>query len=287
MTRTSRHDAGLHTYLAEIGRTPLLTAEDERRLARAAAAGSREAFDTLVAANLRFVVAVARRHTGRGLLMPDLVAEGNLGLIHAVSKFDPEAGYRFTTYAWWWITQAILKAVRDQPPMVRIPSRMIDRIQRWKRAAEALRADHGRAPLPTELAAALDLSRTVLGRVESAARLAEHNTRAGAVDDAAPRPLTAVTDETARPPGDQASRREELAALQRMLGRLNPRERRILSLRYGLEDGEPRNLRRIGELLELSHERVRVLEKQALRVLRSTLAPHGDGDPAREGSLGA
>ena len=287
MARTSRTDADLRAYLDEIGRTPLLTAEQERDLARAAAAGSREDFDALVAANLRFVVAVARRHVGRGLSLTDLIAEGNVGLIHAVSKFDPEAGYRFTTYAWWWITQAIRKAVRDQPPMVRIPSRMIDRIQRWKRAVETLRTDHGREPLPSELAAALDLSRTVVARVEAAARLAEHNTRVGAGDEAAALPVTTVTDELAPPPGEQAVRREELAALQRMLGRLAPRERRILRLRYGLEDGQPRNLRAIGELLELSHERVRVLEQQALRVLRSSLARHADDGPAREGAAGA
>ena len=269
----SRHEPALGAYLGAIGRTPLLTAEQECRLARQAAAGSREAFDTLVVSNLRFVVTIARRHVGRGLPLSDLIAEGNVGLIHAVGRFDPDAGCRFTTYAWWWITQAILNAVRCQPSTVRIPSRMIDRITRWKRAAEALRQQTGREPMHSELAAVLDLSRRVAGRVEQALALAERSARVAVGDDASPRPVDTVTDDLEPAPVDQAARREELAAMQRMLGRLGPRERRILTLRYGLGGAEPHNLRAIGELLELSHERVRILEKQALTLLRSALDP--------------
>jgi RNA polymerase primary sigma factor len=268
-------DPLFRAYLRELGRVELLSAEQERCLARQAAAGSRAAHDALVVANLRFVVAVARRHLGRGLPLPDLVAEGNLGLLEAVARFNPDAGCRFTTYAWWWVTEGIRSALRNQPALVRVPARMAQRMRRWRRAAHELRERHGREPSSRELAAALDLSRLAAARVEAA--LATSGRSPLAAGNSSPRPLEELPDEGTGHPGEAAAQHEEVAGLRRALARLGAREQRILRLRFGLDGGEPRNLRDVGARLDLSHERVRLLERRALARLRASLAAHAPG----------
>jgi RNA polymerase primary sigma factor len=261
----------VEAYLQEIGRVPLLTAVQERGLARALRAGDVEARAALVAANLRLVVSVARQFMRRGLSMQDLVGEGNLGLIRAADKFDPDAGCRFSTYATWWIMQSIRLALRSQVRVVRIPNHMLDRLTLRQRTVARLLDVLGREPTESELMLALGLAgpaaRRLIESVETAGRrVASLSTAPSHEDHASLAEL--IADPSLRAPGEALDTHEELRRLLSLVGLLDDRRRQVLQLRFGMSGGRPQTLDEIGRHLGLTRERVRQLEQQALEWLR-------------------
>jgi len=265
------HRAAMDVYLKEIGRVPLLTAARERELARAARAGDEGARAALVAANLRLVVSIARRFMRRGLAMPDLVGEGNLGLIRAADKFDPEAGCRFSTYATWWVMQSIRIALRNQVRVVRVPSHMLDRLTLRHRTLGRLRESLGREPTEAELALAMGLdgptARRLRESVETAGRRVTSLSTAPSHEDTAGR-AELVADSRAEVPGEALDTHDEVRRLLALVGLLDDRRRTVLLLRFGIDGGPIRTLDEIGRMLGLTRERVRQLEQQALEWLR-------------------
>jgi len=274
------HDPALKQYLEEIGSFPLLSAQQELELARCVAERSDpEAKRRLIVANLRLVVSVARQFRGRGLDLMDLIEEGNLGLIHAAERFDPARGFRFSTYATWWIKRAIRRAVNSSARTVRVPLYMVELAARAKQVQAALRAEMGREPPMEVLARRLGLSapraRALLRvlRAETRSLDREVTTGSGAAVS-----LAAVLHSADAPrPEDEVLGRMELEALERMLASIDEREARVLSLRFGLDGDGPMTLRQAGKVLGLSRERVRQLEKRALKKLKEAMIGAGYG----------
>ncbi|MDR0890270.1 MAG: RNA polymerase sigma factor RpoD [Oscillospiraceae bacterium] len=254
-------------YLKEIGRVNLLTVEEEQELAKSMAEGNIPARQKMVEANLRLVVSIAKRYTGRGLPFLDLIQEGNLGLIKAVSKFDYEKGYKFSTYATWWIRQSISRAIADHARTIRIPVHMVETINRVSRATHELVQELGRDPSPAEIADKLGLS---MEKVEEVMRVAQEpislETPVGEEDDSHLGDF--IQDEDASEPSDMASYamlREKMSAI---LKTLTPREEKVLCLRYGLLDGKMHTLEEVGLVFDVTRERIRQIEAKALRKLR-------------------
>lgn len=260
-------DDPVRMYLKEIGRVPLLTAEEEVALAKRMEAGDEEAQKRLAEANLRLVVSIAKRYVGRGMLFLDLIQEGNLGLIKAVGKFDYTKGYKFSTYATWWIRQAISRAIADHARTIRIPVHMVETINRVSRANHELLQELGHEPSPEEIAHKLHLP---LEKVEEVMRIGQEpislETPVGEEDDSHLGDF--IQDDEAEEPADAASYamlREQLAGV---LKTLTPREERVLRLRYGLTDGRMHTLEEVGEEFNVTRERIRQIEAKALRKLR-------------------
>ena len=253
-------DDPVKTYLKEIGRVPLLSAEEEAALARAAQAGDEDARRRLSEANLRLVVSVAKRYAGRGLPFLDLIQEGNLGLMKAAEKFEPDRGFKFSTYATWWIRQSITRAIADQGRTIRIPVHLVESINRVKKTAGELLRRTGREPTAEEIAAQLDMEPA---RVRELIQLAQDpislETPVGEEEDAHLEDFIQA-DEAGR----QLLRRE----LMNVLKSLTPREERVIALRFGLEDGRARTLEELGREFNVTRERVRQIEAKALRKLR-------------------
>lgn len=250
-------------------------AAERDRLAAAAAAG-RRARARMTEANLRLVVSVARRHTGRGLSLLDLVQEGNIGLMRAIGKFDPELGFKFSTYAVWWIRQAINRALADQARTIRIPGHMVEWINKLGRARGRLRTELGREPEPAELAAALDVTVERLAAIEEFARREPVSLHApvGAEGDGE---LGDLIEDRDAPPLDDAIGRALLRrAVARALGELTEREAGVIGLRYGLTGAKPKSLAEIGEVYGVTRERIRQVEAKAMSKLRL---------PSRAGTL--
>ena len=260
-------DDPVKTYLKEIGRVPLLTAEQEADLARAAQAGDEQARSALSEANLRLVVSVAKRYVGRGLPFLDLIQEGNLGLMKAAEKFEPERGFKFSTYATWWIRQAITRAIADQGRTIRIPVHLVESINRVKKTAGELLRRTGREPTAEEIAAQLDMEPA---RVRELIQLAQDpislETPVGEEEDAHLEDF--IQDEDAGVPVDEAGRQLLRRELLHVLKSLTPREERVITLRFGLEDGRARTLEELGKEFNVTRERVRQIEAKALRKLR-------------------
>ena len=261
----------MDAYLHEIGRLPLLTAQQERELARALRAGDGAARATLVAANLRLVVSIARQFVRRGLTMQDLVGEGNLGLIRAADKFDPEAGYRFSTYATWWIMQSIRLALRSQVRFVRIPNHTLDRLALRLRTRARLVESLGREPSEAELSLALGVAgsaaRRLLDSVETAGRRVASLSTAPSEEDSASL-VDLIEDTRLQAPGEALDANEELRRMLSLVGLLDSRRREVLTLRFGMSGLPPQTLDEIGRHLGLTRERVRQIEQQALDWLR-------------------
>ena len=254
-------------YLKEIGKIPLLTPEQEQELASRLAEGDEQAYDKMIEANLRLVVSIAKRYVGRGLPFLDLIQEGNLGLIKAVGKFDHTKGYKFSTYATWWIRQSISRAIADHARTIRIPVHMVETINRVARANHELLQELGRDPTAGEIAHRLHLP---LEKVEEVMRVSQDpislETPVGEEDDSHLGDF--IPDDEAYEPADAAAYallREQLAGV---LKTLTPREEKVLCLRYGLTDGKMHTLEEVGEKFNVTRERIRQIEAKALRKLR-------------------
>ena len=260
-------DDPVKVYLKEIGRVPLLSAEEEATLARAAQAGDEDARRRLSEANLRLVVSVAKRYAGRGLPFLDLIQEGNLGLMKAAEKFEPDRGFKFSTYATWWIRQSITRAIADQGRTIRIPVHLVESINRVKKTAGELLRRTGREPTAEEIAAQLDMEPA---RVRELIQLAQDpislETPVGEEEDAHLEDF--IQDDEAGVPADEAGRQLLRRELMNVLKSLTPREERVIALRFGLEDGRARTLEELGREFNVTRERVRQIEAKALRKLR-------------------
>ena len=264
-------DDPVRMYLKEIGRVPLLTAEQERELAMRMESPDEEehteAQKELAEANLRLVVSIAKRYVGRGMLFLDLIQEGNLGLIKAVEKFDYRKGYKFSTYATWWIRQAITRAIADQARTIRIPVHMVETINKLIRVSRNLLQKNGREPTDEEIAEEMELD---VARVREIKKIAQEpvslETPVGEEDDSHLGDF--IEDQDAPAPADAASFMLLKEQLEDVLGTLTPREKNVLRLRFGLEDGRARTLEEVGKSFNVTRERIRQIEAKALRKLR-------------------
>ena len=254
-------------YLKEIGKVPLLSAEEEIEYAKRMELGDEEAKKRLAEANLRLVVSIAKRYVGRGMLFLDLIQEGNLGLIKAVEKFDYRKGYKFSTYATWWIRQAITRAIADQARTIRIPVHMVETINKLVRVQRQLLQELGREPSPEEIAETMDIP---VERVREIQKISQEpvslETPIGEEEDSHLGDF--IPDDGAPAPADAASHTMLREQLSDVLSTLTPREEKVLRLRFGLEDGRSRTLEEVGKEFNVTRERIRQIEAKALRKLR-------------------
>ncbi len=260
-------DDPVRMYLKEIGKVPLLTAEEERELAIRMGEGDEVAKQKLAEANLRLVVSIAKRYVGREMLFLDLIQEGNLGLIKAVEKFDYTKGYKFSTYATWWIRQAITRAIADQARTIRIPVHMVETINKLVRVSRQLLQEYGRDPLPEELAKEMNIPEE---KVREILKIAQEpvslETPIGEEEDSHLGDF--LPDEDAPAPAEAAAFTLLKEQLMDVLDTLTPREMKVLKLRFGLEDGRARTLEEVGKEFQVTRERIRQIEAKALRKLR-------------------
>ena len=254
-------------YLKEIGKVPLLSAEEEIELAKRMENGDEDAKKRLAEANLRLVVSIAKRYVGRGMLFLDLIQEGNLGLIKAVEKFDYRKGYKFSTYATWWIRQAITRAIADQARTIRIPVHMVETINKLIRVSRQLLQELGREPTPEEIAEEMDMS---VDRVREILKISQEpvslETPIGEEEDSHLGDF--IQDDNVPVPADAAAFTLLQEQLVEVLGTLTEREQKVLRLRFGLDDGRARTLEEVGKEFNVTRERIRQIEAKALRKLR-------------------
>lgn len=267
MADTFSTDDPVRMYLKEIGKVPLLTPEEEQDLAKRMAEGDEEAKRRMAEANLRLVVSIAKRYVGRGMLFLDLIQEGNLGLIKAVEKFDYTKGYKFSTYATWWIRQAITRAIADQARTIRIPVHMVETINKLVRVQRQLLQDLGRDPTPEEIGAEMDMS---ADRVREIQKISQEpvslETPIGEEEDSQLGDF--IEDSQAIVPPDAASFSMLQEQLTQVLDSLADRERKVIELRFGLVDGHPRTLEEVGREFGVTRERIRQIESKTLAKLR-------------------
>ena len=260
-------DDPVRMYLKEIGKVPLLSAEEEIELAKRMEQGDVAAKKRLSEANLRLVVSIAKRYVGRGMLFLDLIQEGNMGLIKAVEKFDYRKGYKFSTYATWWIRQAITRAIADQARTIRIPVHMVETINKLIRVSRQLLQQYGREPQPEEIAAEMGISED---KVREIIKIAQEpvslETPIGEEEDSHLGDF--IPDDDAPAPAEAAARTLMKEQLLNALKTLTPREEMVLKLRFGLEDGRQRTLEEVGREFKVTRERIRQIEAKALRKLR-------------------
>ena len=254
-------------YLKEIGRIPLLSSEEEIELAKRMEQGDEEAKKRLSEANLRLTVSIAKRYSGRGMQFLDLIQEGNLGLIKAVEKFDYRKGYKFSTYATWWIRQAITRAIADQARTIRIPVHMVETMNRVNRTSRRLLQEYGREPTPEEVAEAMNLP---VERVLEISKISQEpvslETPIGEEEDSHLGDF--IQDEHIPVPADEAAHTLLREQLEKVMDTLSEREQKVLALRFGLEDGKPHTLEEVGREFQVTRERIRQIEAKALRKLR-------------------
>lgn len=254
-------------YLKEIGRVDLLTAEEEVELAKRIKQGDKEAARKLAEANLRLVVSIAKRYVGRGMLFLDLIQEGNMGLIKAVEKFDHEKGFKFSTYATWWIRQAITRAIADQARTIRIPVHMVETINKLIRVQRQLLQELGREPTPEEIGEEMGLSPDKVREIQKIAQEpVSLETPIGEEDDSHLGDF--IEDQDAVSPADHAAYELLKEQLEDVLDTLTDREENVLRLRFGLDDGRTRTLEEVGKVFGVTRERIRQIEAKALRKLR-------------------
>jgi len=260
-------DDPVRMYLKEIGKVPLLSADDEIDLAKRMERGDENAKKRLCEANLRLVVSIAKRYVGRGMLFLDLIQEGNLGLIKAVDKFDWRKGYKFSTYATWWIRQAITRSIADQARTIRIPVHMVETINKLIRVSRQLLQEYGREPTPEEIAVEMDISED---KVREILKIAQEpvslETPIGEEEDSHLGDF--IPDEDVPAPAEAAAFSMLKEQLVEVLDTLTEREQKVLKLRFGLEDGRARTLEEVGKRFDVTRERIRQIEAKALRKLR-------------------
>lgn len=260
-------DDSVKIYLKEIGKVPLLTADEEIALAKRMEEGDETAKQVLSEANLRLVVSIAKRYVGRGMQFLDLIQEGNLGLMKAVEKFDYTKGFKFSTYATWWIRQAITRAIADQARTIRIPVHMVETINKQVRATRQLLQKLGREPLPEEIAAYLGCSEEKVREIQKIAQdPVSLETPIGEEEDSHLGDF--IEDDRALSPSEVAESNMLKEQLIQVLNTLTPREEKVLRLRYGLDDSHPRTLEEVGKEFNVTRERIRQIEAKALRKLR-------------------
>ena len=254
-------------YLKEIGRIPLLSSEEEIELAKRMEEGDEEAKKKLSEANLRLTVSIAKRYSGRWMQFLDLIQEGNLGLIKAVEKFDYRKGYKFSTYATWWIRQSITRAIADQARTIRIPVHMVETMNRVNRTSRRLLQEYGREPTPEEIAEAMNLP---VERVLEISKISQEpvslETPIGEEEDSHLGDF--IQDEHIPVPADEAAHTLLREQLEKVMDTLSEREQKVLALRFGLEDGKPHTLEEVGREFQVTRERIRQIEAKALRKLR-------------------
>jgi len=260
-------DDPVRMYLKEIGKIPLLTTEEEIELAKRMENGDEEAKRKLAEANLRLVVSIAKKYVGRGMLFLDLIQEGNLGLMKAVEKFEYKKGFKFSTYATWWIRQAITRAIADQARTIRIPVHMVETINKLVRIQRQLVMELGRDPTPEEIAAEMEMD---VDKVREIMKIAQEpvslETPIGEEEDSHLGDF--IPDEEILAPADAATFTMLKEQLMEVLDSLTPREQKVLKLRFGLEDGRARTLEEVGKEFDVTRERIRQIEAKALRKLR-------------------
>ena len=260
-------DEPIKLYMKDIGKVPLLDAEEETKLAKQASLGDEEARKRLAEANLRLVVSVAKHYNGCGLALLDLIQEGNLGLMKAVEKFDYTKGYKFSTYATWWIRQAVTRAIADQSRTIRIPVHMVETMNRVNRTSRRLLQEYGREPTPEEIAEAMNLP---VERVLEISKISQEpvslETPIGEEEDSHLGDF--IQDEHIPVPADEAAHTLLREQLEKVMDTLSEREQKVLALRFGLEDGKPHTLEEVGREFQVTRERIRQIEAKALRKLR-------------------
>ena len=260
-------DDPVKVYLKEIGRVPLLSSDEETELAKRMAEGDTKAKNRLSEANLRLVVSIAKRYVGRGMLFLDLIQEGNLGLIKAVEKFDYHKGFKFSTYATWWIRQAITRAIADQARTIRIPVHMVETINKLIRVSRQLLQELGREPTPEEIAAELDMP---VERVREILKISQEpvslETPIGEEEDSHLGDF--IQDDNVPVPAEAAAQTLLKEQLDEVLDTLTEREQKVLRLRFGMNDGRARTLEEVGKEFDVTRERIRQIEAKALRKLR-------------------
>ena len=254
-------------YLKEIGRIPLLSSEEEIELAKRMEMGDEEATKKLSEANLRLTVSIAKRYSGRGMQFLDLIQEGNLGLIKAVEKFDYRKGYKFSTYATWWIRQSITRAIADQARTIRIPVHMVETMNRVNRTSRRLLQEYGREPTPEEIAVTMNLP---VERILEVSKISQEpvslETPIGEEEDSHLGDF--IQDEHVPVPSEEAAHTLLREQLEEVMDTLSDREQKVLALRFGLEDGKPHTLEEVGRDFQVTRERIRQIEAKALRKLR-------------------
>ena len=261
-------DDSVRLYLREIGKIPLLTPEEELALARRVKTGEKKAKDQMAEANMRLVVSIAKRYVGRGLDLLDLIQEGNTGLLRAVEKFDPDRGFKFSTYATWWIRQAITRAIADQARTIRIPVHMVETINKLLRTQRRLTQELNREPTNDEIAAAMDMD---VDKVEHIMKIKQDisSLDASVRDDEEDSVLgDFIEDEDQETPSESASKQLLKEQVKQILGTLTEREQKILRLRFGLDDGKSHTLEEVGQEFSVTRERIRQIEAKALAKLR-------------------
>jgi RNA polymerase primary sigma factor len=261
-------DDSVRLYLREIGKIPLLTAEEELALAKKVKSGDKRAKDQMAEANMRLVVSIAKRYVGRGLDLLDLIQEGNTGLLRAVEKFDPDRGFKFSTYATWWIRQAITRAIADQARTIRIPVHMVETINKLLRTQRRLTQELNREPTNEEIAAAMEME---VEKVEHIMKIKQDisSLDASVRDDEEDSVLgDFIEDEDAKTPTESASEQLLKEQVRQILSSLTEREQKILKLRFGLEDGKSHTLEEVGQEFSVTRERIRQIEAKALAKLR-------------------
>lgn len=271
MTRPSRLrsetvQSPLETYLKEINETALLNADEEKQLAYRIEKGDAEARDRMVRANLRLVVNISRSYTGKGLVLQDLIEEGNLGLLRAVEGFDPTMNTRFSTYASYWIKQSIKRALVNTAKTIRVPAYMVELLAKWRRANAILHDKLGRPPSHEEIAASLDLPKKKLNIIKKAIKV-YHSAPQPEQSDSGWSLEEMIMDSNTKSPDNEMVEADDLVHVKDLLGKMDPREAIVLKMRFGLDDEQPKTLKEIGESLGLTRERVRQIESEALEKL--------------------
>lgn len=275
-TSSSGAKSALEFYLKEINKIELLSAEEEEELAWKVIKGDARARDQMIRANLRFVVSIAKSYMNRGLPFLDLIEEGNLGLLHAVDGYDPSEGWRFSTYAAWWIKQSIQRALINTGKTIRIPVYLVEKLSRWKVKSQELSKRLKRLPSPDEVAKEVDITAERMELIERAIKPTGSLDHRVSHDDFAWFISEQMPDHRTQPPEEEVFKSHEKEKVSKLLERIDEREAAVLRMHFGLDGGRPMTLKQVGEKLNISGERVRQIEKEALRKLYSLMLREAD-----------